>query len=70
MSLLGDSYKTQSTVAFAIFKSIQTLGAALAFFYSTYIQLQWQLLVLVMFSTTGTVAFCAVDRTERRYRTW
>ena len=62
MSLLGDSFKNESTSAFAIFKFIQALSAAIAFFYSPYLELTWQLLALAILSVLGSLAFYHVDR--------
>ena len=66
MSLLGGTFKDQSVSAFAIFKFIQSLSAAIAFFYSPYLKLQWQLLILVLFDIIGTLAFCRVEQAQRR----
>jgi len=62
MSLLGEAFKSESTSAFAIFKFIQSLSAAIAFFYSPYVFLSWQLLALTILSTLGSLAFYTVDR--------
>merc|ERR1712233_87509 len=59
-SILGGVFKEQSSSAFAIFKFMQSLSAAIAFFYSPYLSLQWQLLAAVTLDIVGTVAFCKV----------
>ena len=46
-SILGFMYTEDSAPAFALFKFVQSLFAAIAFFYSGHVMLQWQLLVLV-----------------------
>lgn len=60
-SMLGGVFKEQSSSAFAIFKFMQSLSAAIAFFYSPYLGLQWQLLAAVILDIIGTIAFCKVE---------
>merc|ERR1712142_954716 len=60
-SILGGVFKEQSSSAFAIFKFMQSLSAAIAFFYSPYLSLQWQLLITVVLDVLGSVAFCLVE---------
>uniref|UniRef100_A0A668A459 UNC93-like protein MFSD11 n=1 Tax=Myripristis murdjan TaxID=586833 RepID=A0A668A459_9TELE len=63
-SILGRVYAEQSTPAFAIFKFIQSIFAAVAFFYSGYILLTWQLLLMVILGFTGTLCFFMVERMQ------
>ncbi|XP_041825387.1 UNC93-like protein MFSD11 [Melanotaenia boesemani] len=63
-SILGHVYAEQSTPAFAIFKFIQSVSAAVAFFYSGYLLLMWQLLLMVIFGFTGTLCFFVVERMQ------
>ncbi|XP_076000222.1 UNC93-like protein MFSD11 [Genypterus blacodes] len=63
-SILGCAYAEQSTAAFAIFKFIQSVFAAVAFFYSGYLLLKWQLLLMVILGFTGTLCFFVVERTQ------
>ncbi|XP_056608818.1 UNC93-like protein MFSD11 isoform X2 [Triplophysa dalaica] len=63
-SILGWAYAEQSAPAFAIFKFIQSIFAALAFFYSGYMLLTWQLLVMVIFGFAGTLCFFMVERMQ------
>uniref|UniRef100_A0A671SIK7 UNC93-like protein MFSD11 n=1 Tax=Sinocyclocheilus anshuiensis TaxID=1608454 RepID=A0A671SIK7_9TELE len=63
-SILGRAFAEQSTPAFAIFKFIQSIFAAVAFFYSGYILLTWQLLVMVVMGFTGTLCFFMVERMQ------
>ncbi|KAA0705444.1 UNC93-like protein MFSD11 [Triplophysa tibetana] len=63
-SILGWAYAEQSAPAFAIFKFIQSIFAALAFFYSGYMSLTWQLLVMVIFGFAGTLCFFMVERMQ------
>jgi hypothetical protein len=60
-SILGTAYQDQSSSAFAIFKFVQSTSAAIAFFYSNVIELQYQLLILVILCIAGTIAFCVVE---------
>ncbi|XP_041673393.1 UNC93-like protein MFSD11 [Cheilinus undulatus] len=63
-SILGRVYAEQSTPAFAIFKFIQSVFAAVAFFYSGYLLLMWQLLMMVVLGFTGTLCFFVVERMQ------
>ncbi|KAM6966944.1 UNC93-like protein MFSD11 [Tautogolabrus adspersus] len=63
-SILGRVYAEQSTPAFAIFKFIQSVFAAVAFFYSGYLLLMWQLLLMVVLGFTGTLCFFVVERMQ------
>ncbi|XP_073675785.1 UNC93-like protein MFSD11 isoform X2 [Garra rufa] len=63
-SILGRAFAEQSAPAFAIFKFIQSIFAAVAFFYSGYILLSWQLLVMVIMGFTGTLCFFMVERMQ------
>ncbi|XP_028311148.1 UNC93-like protein MFSD11 [Gouania willdenowi] len=63
-SILGHVYAEQSTAAFAIFKFIQSVFAAVAFFYSAYLLLMWQLLMMVILGFTGTLSFFVVERLQ------
>ncbi|KAM4664622.1 UNC93-like protein MFSD11 [Discoglossus pictus] len=57
LSILGSLYAEDSAPAFAIFKFVQSITAAVAFFYSNYLLLQWQLLIMVILGFFGTIAF-------------
>ncbi|NXL91148.1 MFS11 protein, partial [Alectura lathami] len=61
LSILGFMYAEDSAPAFAIFKFVQSICAAVAYFYSNYLLLQWQLLILVVVGFFGTIAFFAVE---------
>lgn len=63
-SILGRVYAEQSTPAFAIFKFIQSVFAAVAFFYSGYLMLMWQLLLMIVLGFTGTLCFFMVERMQ------
>ncbi|XP_055046062.2 UNC93-like protein MFSD11 [Misgurnus anguillicaudatus] len=63
-SILGQVYAENSAPAFAIFKFIQSIFAAVAFFYSGYILLTWQLLVMVILGFIGTLCFFMVERMQ------
>ncbi|KAL4239617.1 DUF895 domain membrane protein [Mactra antiquata] len=60
-SLLGFMFPEDSSPAFAIFKFIQSVAAAVAFFYSDYLILQWQLLILVIFGSIGSLSFSVIE---------
>ncbi|EDV28265.1 uncharacterized protein TRIADDRAFT_63683 [Trichoplax adhaerens] len=60
-SILGFMYTEDSAPAFALFKFVQSLFAAIAFFYSGHVMLQWQLLVLVISLFFGTLCFFLVE---------
>ncbi|XP_034396115.1 UNC93-like protein MFSD11 [Cyclopterus lumpus] len=57
LSIIGFTFRDNSAPAFAVFKFIQSIMAALAFFYSNYLLLHWQLLILVLAGFLGTVTF-------------
>ncbi|XP_023067481.1 UNC93-like protein MFSD11 isoform X2 [Piliocolobus tephrosceles] len=61
LSILGFLYSEDSAPAFAIFKFVQSICAAVAFFYSNYLLLHWQLLVMVIFGFFGTISFFTVE---------
>uniref|UniRef100_A0A665VDZ0 UNC93-like protein MFSD11 n=1 Tax=Echeneis naucrates TaxID=173247 RepID=A0A665VDZ0_ECHNA len=63
-SILGRVYSEHSTPAFAIFKFIQSVFAAVAFFYSGYVLLMWQLLLMIILGFTGTLCFFVVERLQ------
>lgn len=60
-SILGSLYPNDSAPAFALFKFIQSVAAAAAFFYSNALLLPWQLLILTVTGTAGTLTFCLVE---------
>uniref|UniRef100_A0A5F9CQP5 UNC93-like protein MFSD11 n=1 Tax=Oryctolagus cuniculus TaxID=9986 RepID=A0A5F9CQP5_RABIT len=61
LSILGFLYADDSAPAFAVFKFVQSICAAVAFFYSNYLLLHWQLLVMVTFGFFGTISFFTVE---------
>ncbi|XP_068760630.1 UNC93-like protein MFSD11 [Montipora capricornis] len=65
-SILGSLYEEDSAPAFALFKFVQSLTAAIAFFYSLQLSLRWQLLILVISSLFGTLGFFLVEWKARR----
>uniref|UniRef100_A0A8C9XMP2 Major facilitator superfamily domain containing 11 n=1 Tax=Sander lucioperca TaxID=283035 RepID=A0A8C9XMP2_SANLU len=65
----GDSCFNTHAPAFAVFKFIQSIMAALAFFYSNYLLLHWQLLILVLMGFLGCVTFFLAEwKAESRRR--
>ncbi|XP_059095962.1 UNC93-like protein MFSD11 [Tigriopus californicus] len=65
-SILGSVYSDNSAGAFALFKFVQSTGAALAFFYSYVAPLYYQLLFLVILCVLGTLTFLRVELNTRR----
>ncbi|NXC06809.1 MFS11 protein, partial [Orthonyx spaldingii] len=61
LSILGFLYAEDSAPAFAIFKFVQSICAAVAYFYSNYLLLQWQLLIMVLVGFFGTITFFTVE---------
>ncbi|KAM6297355.1 UNC93-like protein MFSD11 [Aegotheles albertisi] len=61
LSILGFLYAEDSAPAFAIFKFVQSICAAVAYFYSNYFLLQWQLLIMVVVGFFGTITFFTVE---------
>ena len=65
-SILAGSFKENSAAGFAIFKFMQSLSCAIAFFYSPWLPLQWQLLITVILDILGAVTFCLVEWEARK----
>jgi len=65
-SVLGGVWKLQATAAFGIFKFLQSLASCIGFFYSTALQLHWQLLIVGVFDILATVAFIKVEFSNNR----
>jgi len=65
-AILGGVFADYSASAFGIFKFVQSLASCMAFFYSAYIQLQWQLLIVVIFDVLGTIACVKVELDSRK----
>ncbi|NWQ58886.1 MFS11 protein, partial [Neopipo cinnamomea] len=61
LSILGFLYSEDSAPAFAVFKFVQSICAAVAYFYSNYFLLQWQLLIMVIVGFFGTITFFTVE---------
>ncbi|KAL2076636.1 hypothetical protein ACEWY4_027764 [Coilia grayii] len=57
LSIVGHVFREDSAPAFAVFKFIQSIMAAVAFLYSNYLLLHWQLLILVACCFLGTLSF-------------
>jgi len=60
-SILGVLYASDSAPAFALFKFVQSIAAAVAFFYSASADLHIQVLILAIFASIGTVSFSTVE---------
>uniref|UniRef100_A0A3P8VQQ2 Major facilitator superfamily domain containing 11 n=1 Tax=Cynoglossus semilaevis TaxID=244447 RepID=A0A3P8VQQ2_CYNSE len=61
MSIIGFMFPDNSAPAFASLKLIQCVAAAIAFFYSNFLLLHWQLLILVLTGFLGTITFFAAE---------
>ncbi|XP_035037595.1 UNC93-like protein MFSD11 [Hippoglossus stenolepis] len=61
LSIVGVMFRDNSAPAFAVFKFIQSIMAALAFFYSNYLLLHWQLLLLVLSGFVGSMSFFVAE---------
>ncbi|KAK4876681.1 hypothetical protein RN001_009187 [Aquatica leii] len=65
-ALLGDVFAKNSAPAFAIFKFIQSVAAAICFFYASHVGLYAQLGILLFLSVFGTGTFVFVEWGERK----
>ncbi|KAG7459587.1 hypothetical protein MATL_G00212140 [Megalops atlanticus] len=61
LSIVGYIFREDSAPAFAVFKFIQSIMAALAFLYSNYLVLHWQLLIMVIVGFLGTLTFFTAE---------
>ncbi|KAL0993407.1 hypothetical protein UPYG_G00107410 [Umbra pygmaea] len=61
LSIVGFMFREDSAPAFAVFKFVQSITAALAFFYSNYLLLHWQLLIMVIVGFLGTLSFFVAE---------
>lgn len=57
----NSAYSGNSVAAFALFKFVQSVGAAVAFLYSTALNLHHQLYILAVIASMATLSFCFVD---------
>lgn len=60
-SLLGDVYANNSAPAFAIFKFVQSVAAAVGFTYSSVLNIYFQLGILMLFGSVGALCFFKVQ---------
>lgn len=65
-SMLGGVYAEQSVGAFSLFKFNQCVSAAASFFYSSYLGLYYQILILIIFGILGTICFVIVECSVRK----
>ena len=66
ISLVSSQYTQNSAEAFALVKLVQSVGVSLGFAVSTKIGLRWQLLVLAITATAGSIGFIMVERESRK----
>lgn len=57
----NSAYAENSVAAFALFKFVQSVGSALAFLYSTTLNLHHQLYLLAVIASMATISFCIVE---------
>ena len=62
ISLVSSQYTQNSAEAFALVKLVQSVGVSAGFAVSTKIGLHWQLLVLAISATAGSIGFIMVER--------
>ncbi|RWS10098.1 UNC93-like protein MFSD11 [Dinothrombium tinctorium] len=60
-SILGSVYAKESASAFAIFKFVQSIAAAIAFLYANSLNLHAQIFILSVTGAFGTLTFCLVE---------
>lgn len=68
LSIVGFMFREDSAPAFAVFKFIQSIMAAVAFSYSNFLLLHWQLLILVLVGFLGTMTFFVAEWTAQSRR--
>lgn len=61
-SILSHMYQEESSSAFALFKFSQSIAAAAAFFYSNWLTLPFQLLILAILCGLGSITFTFVEQ--------
>ncbi|GAU93177.1 hypothetical protein RvY_05156 [Ramazzottius varieornatus] len=67
-ALLGNTYSADSAPAFALFKFVQSVTAAIAFFYAT-MTLPGQLVIVTATGILGAASFCIVELLNHREET-
>ncbi|XP_003976433.1 UNC93-like protein MFSD11 isoform X2 [Takifugu rubripes] len=68
LSIVGFMFRNNSAPAFAVFRFIQSIMAAVAFFYSNYLLLHWQLLILVVAGFFGSITFFMAETLAQSMR--
>ncbi|KAK7113337.1 UNC93-like protein MFSD11 isoform X2 [Littorina saxatilis] len=66
-SLIGFVFSEDSSPAFALFKFVQSVAAAVAFYYSNVLLLKWQLVILVAMGTGSVMCFSAIEWDATRH---
>ncbi|CAH1171251.1 unnamed protein product [Phaedon cochleariae] len=69
LSLLGSVYADNSASAFALFKFMQSVGAAISFFYAESLVLYGQLGVLLITACLGTLTFVRIEWLAKKQAT-
>ena len=61
LSIIGETYPDKSSEGFTLFNFVHSLSTAMVFFYSAYVQLQYQLIILVLFNVAGMLMFVIAE---------
>ncbi|GAV02387.1 hypothetical protein RvY_12960 [Ramazzottius varieornatus] len=69
-SFLGDAYSSDSVPVFALFQFVWGLTCCGAFFYSTVLSLQYQLIILVVMGSLSMTTFSKIEWEFRRTRSF
>ncbi|XP_027852557.1 UNC93-like protein MFSD11 [Aphis gossypii] len=68
-NVIGQRYSENSAPAMALFKFMQSIAAAISFFYSNHFGMYVQLILLVITLIMGTLSFFKVDKSiDNRYK--
>lgn len=66
ISLLGDIYADQASQAFTVFKICQHASQGVTFAYAGYLNLYWQLGIVIAVGFVSAIGFTKMDVTYRR----
>ena len=64
-SILGGTFRDQAASAFGIYKFAQSLASCIGFSYSSFVELHWQLLIVICFDILGTLAAVKMEMDSR-----
>ena len=66
LTMLGSVYVDRATQAFAIYKICQHSSTGISFAYAGYLNLYWQLAILIVIGMCGMAGFSVVDYRNQR----